>query len=114
MRIANDAAQRFPTGAQAKCADHEPGVAKDGLGLGQPLPFDAADEPPGRDVNILQEKGCGVAGPYAMLILWLAVAEARRILIDYEPGRAAGARASTVYKSATPPLLIHCFWPLIL
>jgi hypothetical protein len=45
--VANGAAQRFPARAEAERADHEAGVAKDGLRLGQPLPFDAANQPVG-------------------------------------------------------------------
>ena len=70
--------ERGPTGAEPEGGDHQAGVAEDLLGLDEPLALDAADEPVGVDRDVVEEEGGGVAEPDAVLVLGLAVGEARR------------------------------------
>jgi hypothetical protein len=109
LGVADGAAQRLPAGSQAKRAHHQAGVAKDGLGLGQPLPFHAANQPVGRDVDIFEEEGGRVAGANAVLVFRLAFAEAGGIPVYHKPGGAAGGQGQNGVEIGHAPLLIHCF-----
>ncbi len=64
------AAQPAP---RPKARHHQAGVAEDGLRLRQPLALDAADQAVGRDEDIVEEEGGGVAGADAVLVLGLAL-----------------------------------------
>ena len=82
--------QGGPAGAEPEGGDHQPGVAEDGLGLGQALAFDLADDAVGVDPDVLEREGGRVAGPDAVLVLGFAVGEAVGVAVDDEPGRAVG------------------------
>ena len=61
-------------GPEPERGDHQPRVAEHLLGLHQPLALDAAEQPVGIDVDVLEEQRRGVAEPDAVLVLVLAVA----------------------------------------
>ena len=91
LRVADGATQRLPARAEAEGRDHEARVAEDRLRLREALALDEADEPVGRDVDVLQEERGRVRGADAVLVLGLAVREALRPLVHEEPGRTAGS-----------------------
>ena len=77
-RVRDRAVERRPARAEPERGDHQPGVAEHLLGLDETLALDAADEPVGVDVDVVEEQRGGVAQPDAVLVLGLAVREARR------------------------------------
>ena len=91
LRVPDGAPQRLPPGAEAEGRDHEARVAEDRLRLGEALALDEADEPVGRDVDVLEEERGRVRGADAVLVLGLPVREALGPLVHEEPGRAAGS-----------------------
>ena len=79
-----------PAGAETEGRDHQPGVAEHRLRLLQPQALDAADQPVGVDVDVVEVDRGGVGGADAVLVLGLAPGDALGFALDHEPARAAG------------------------
>ena len=90
-RVGDRAVERRPAGAEPERRDHQPRVAEHLLGLDEALALDAADQPVGVDVDVVEEQRGGVAQPDAVLVLGLAVREALGAAVDDEPARPAGS-----------------------
>ena len=90
-RVGDRAVERRPSGAEPERGHHQPRVAEHLLGLDEALAFDAADEPVGVDVDLVEEQRRGVAQPDPVLVLVLAVREALGAGVDHEPARPAGS-----------------------
>ena len=74
--IRNRAIQRRPSCAQSERRDHQARVAEDGLRLNQSLAFDAADQPVGIDIDIVERECRRVAEADAVLVFGLVLREA--------------------------------------
>ena len=90
--VGDRAVERGPSGAEPERRHHQPRVAEHLLRLDEPLALDAADQPVGVDIDVVEEQRRGVAQADAVLVLRLAVGEALRALLDHEPARARRAR----------------------
>ena len=89
-RVRDGPVECRPTGAEPEGGHHQPRVAEHLLGLHEPLALDAADEPVGVDLDVVEEEGGGVAEPDAVLVLGLAVGEPGEAPVEHEPRRPAG------------------------
>ena len=89
-RVGDRAVERLPAGAEPERRHHQPRVAEHLLGLHEALTLDAADQPIGGHVDLVEEQRRGVAEPDAVLVLVVAVGEALGALLDDEPARPAG------------------------
>ena len=113
--IRNGAVERRPTAAESEGRHHQARVAEYLLRLNQPLAFDPADEPVGVDVDIVEREGRRVAEANAVLVFGLVVAES--LARPFQPRTSSDRKAcwpGSCRHPAMPPLLIHCFSPLIL
>ena len=89
--VRNGAIEGSPSAPKAERRDHQARVAEDRLRLNQALAFDAADQPVGVDVNVVERQRCRVAQANAVLVFGLVVSETLRALFDDEPARTRGS-----------------------
>ena len=108
-RVGDRAVERLPAGAEPERRHHQPRVAEHLLGLDEALTLDAADQPIGGHVDLVEEQRRGVAEPDAVLVLVVAVREALGAGLDHEPARPAGGeredRVEIGHAAVGDPLL---------
>ncbi len=88
--VGNGAVERGPSCAQAERCDHQARIAEHGLRLNQSLAFDAANEPVGIDINVVERQRRRVAQADAVLVFRFVVGETLHAFFHDEPARTAG------------------------